>query len=126
MQTTIVRIAIKLRLFHILLERNVSVVGNELAEKIRIDHILLLRILRYLVAMHAIGESDVDSYFVNNVIKNLVFSQLEAGINYIYNLIEIVIMTLPSFLAKNNYRNPIDSKKCAFQEDFQTENSLFE
>lgn len=103
-----------------------SVAGNELAEKTGTDHVLLLRILRYLVAMHAIGESDVDSYFANNVTKSLVSPQLEAGINHTYDLIGTVTMALPSFLAKNNYRNPTDPKKCAFQEGFQTEDSLFE
>lgn len=126
MQTTVVRIANTLRIFHMLVESNAPLTGKELAQKTGADHGLLIRLLRYLVAMHAIGEAGVDSYLANNVTKNLVVPQLEAGINHTYDLVDSAVMALPSFLAKNKYQNPTDPKNCAFQEAFHTQDNLFE
>lgn len=126
MQTTIVRIANTLRIFHILVNSKAPVTGKELAQKTGADHVLLIRLLRYLVAMHAIGEAGVDSYLANNVTRNLIVPQLEAGINHTYDLVGTAAMALPSFLAKNKYNNPTDPKDCAFQEGFHTKDSLFE
>ena len=109
-----------------LVKSNVPVTGKELAQMTGAEHLLLLRLLRYLVAMHAIGEAGVDSYIANNVTKNLVVPQLEAGINFSFDLVATATKALPSFLAKNGFQNPTDTKCCAFQEGFHTEDSLFE
>lgn len=76
--------------------------------------------------MHAIGEAGVDNYIPNNVTKNLVVPQLEAGVNHTYDVVGTATMGLPSFLAKTKYQNPTDPKNCAFQEGFRTQDSLFE
>ena len=109
-----------------LVQSNAPVTGEELAQKTGADHTLLIRLLRYLVAMHAIGEAGTDSYLANNVTKNLVLPQLEAGINHTYDLVGTATMALPSFLAKNKYQNPTDPKNCAFQDGFHTQDNLFE
>lgn len=126
MQTTVVRIANRLQIFHILVKSDVPVTGKELAQKTGADHVLLLRLLRYLVAIHIIGEAGIDSYIANNVTKNLVIPQLEAGINHTYDLVGTAIMALPSFLDKTKYQNPTDPGDCAFQEGFHTQDSLFQ
>lgn len=126
MRTTIVRIANRLQLFHILVESDVPVTGKELAQNTGADHVLLLRLLRFLVATHDIDEAGVDSYTANSVTKNLIVPQLEAGINHTYDLVGTATMALPSFLAKTQYQNPTDPKECAFQEGFHTKDNVFE
>lgn len=126
MQTTVVRIANTLKIFHVLVNSHVPVTGKELAQKTGADYALLFRLLRYLVAMHAIKEAGVDSYTPNNVTHNLIVPQLEAGINHTFDLVGTATVALPSFLAKNKYQNPTDPKNCAFQEGFHTEDDLFE
>lgn len=126
MRTSIVRIANRLEIFRILVKNNVPVTGKELAEKTGADHVLLLRLLRYLVAIHVIGEAGIDCYISNNVTKNLVIPQLEAGVNHTYDLLGPAATALPSFLAKTKYQNPTDPKNCAFQEAFHTQDHLFE
>ena len=126
MRTTVVRIANRLQIFHILVKSNVPVTGKELAQRTGADHTLLLRLLRHLAAMHAIDESGVDSYVANNVTNNLIIPPLEAGINHTYDLVGTATMALPSFLAKNKYQNPTDPKDCASQEGFHTQDNLFE
>lgn len=100
--------------------------GKELAQKNGADHVLLLQLLQYLVAMRAVGEAGVGSSIANNVTKNLVVPQLEAGIDFAYDLVGIATMALPSFLAKNKYRDPTDPSDCTFQEGFHTQDTLFE
>ena len=109
-----------------LVESHGPVTGKELAQKAGTDHLLLLRLLRFLVAMRAVGEAGVDTYVANNMTKNLVFPQLEAGVNHTYDLVGVATMALPAFLAKTNYQNPADPKNCAFQQAFHTQDSLFE
>lgn len=52
------------------MESNGPVSGKELALETGADHILLLRLLRYLVARHAVGEAGIDTYILNNVTNN--------------------------------------------------------
>ena len=126
MRTTVVRIANTLKVLDILVKSKSPVAGEELSQRTGTDHALLLRLLRYLVAIRIIGESGTDTYIANNVTKNLVHPQREAGVNITYDLVGTATMALPSFLAKNSYRNPTDSKDCAFQEGFHTRDHLFE
>ena len=126
MQTTVVRIANRLQIFHILINSNGPVPGRELAQKTGADHVLILRLLRYLIAIHAIGQAGVDLYIANNVTRSLIVPELEAGVNHTYDVVGAATMALPSFLAKTNYQNPTDPKHCAFQEGFHTQDSLFE
>ena len=126
MQTTVVRTANRLRILHILVNSNEPVTGKELAQKTGADYVLLLRLLRYLIATHAIAQAGVDLYTANNVTRNLIVPKLEAGVNHTYDVVGAATMALPSFLANNNYQNPTDPKNCAFQEGLHTQDSIFE
>lgn len=90
------------------MESNGPVSGKELALETGADHVLLLRLLRYLVAMHAVGEAGIDTYIPNNVTNNLAVPKLEAGVNHTYDVIGAAAITLPSFLARTKYQNPTD------------------
>ena len=126
MRTTVIRITNRLQIFHTLVNSNGPVAGRDLAKQTGADHALLLRLLRYLLAIHAIGQVGVDLYTANNVTRSLVIPQLEAGVNNTYDTVGTATMALPSFLARNNYQNPTNPKDCAFQEGFHTQDSLFE
>ena len=126
MQTTVVRIANRLNIFHILVKRNAVISGSELSQMIGTDQLLTTRLLRYLVAMGAVKETGVDSYAANNITKNLTVPALEAGVNFTYDLVDKAGKALPSFLAKPNYRNPTDPTHCPFNDALSTKETLFE
>ena len=126
MQTTVIRIANTLQIFHVLARSDEPVTSKELAQKSGANHTLIIRILRYLVAIHAISEADVDKYIPNSITKNLIVPRLEAGINHEYDVTGAATMALPSFLAQTKYQNPTDPKNCPFQSGLRTEDSLFE
>ena len=109
-----------------LVESHGPATGKELAQKTGADPLLLRRLLRFLVAMRAIGEAGVDVYVANNVTRHLAIPRLEAGVNHTFDVIGVATAALPSFLAKTNYQNPTDSKNCAFQQGFSTQDNLFE
>lgn len=126
MRTTVVRIATRLQIFHVLERSNGPVTSKELAQKTGADHVLLVRLLRCLVVIYAIGEAGVDSYVPNKVTKNLIVPQLEAGINHTFDVVGFATMALPSFLTKTKYQNLTDPNNCAFQEGLHTQDNLFE
>ena len=126
MRTTVVRIANRLRILHILAKSDGPVTGKELSIQTGAEHGLLLRLLRYLVAMDAIGEAGADIYVSNNVTRNLIVPQLEAGVNFTYDVVGAATMALPSFLARTKYQNPTDPKICSFQDGLRTQQNLFE
>ena len=126
LQTTVVRIANKLDIFYILGKHNAAMTGKDLAQIVNADSVLLIRLLRYLAAMGAIKETGVDSYMANNITLNLTVLALKAGLNHTYDIVDTAGMALPAFLAKTNYRNPIDPKYCPFTEAYSTPEGLFE
>ncbi|KAG8531974.1 uncharacterized protein KY384_003610 [Bacidia gigantensis] len=125
-RTTVVRIGNQLNLFRILADSPVSLSSIELAKRVGADHGLLQRILRYLVSMYAIGEAGKDLYFATNITRNLTVPGLEAGIKHTYDTVGPAVMATPAFLARTNYRNPSDPRKCPFQDAFPTTEALFE
>ena len=120
------RIAIRLKILHILVDSDGPVTGKSLAQKVNADHLLLLRLLRYLVAIEIIGEAGVDTYTAINVTRNLTVPNLEAGINHTYDVVGKSAIALPDFLANTNYQNPTDSSHCAFNDAFHTTGNIFE
>ena len=90
------------------------------------DHLLLIRLMRFLVAMHVVGEAGVDSYTATTITRHLAIPKLEAGTKHTYDLICMAVMQLDPFLARTGYKNPADPKHCAFQDAFHTEEGLFE
>lgn len=100
--------------------------STELAQTVRADPLVVVRLLRYLVASGVIGESDADRYEPTNITRNLIAPNLEAGINFSYTTIGPAAMALSDFLHNTEYQNPTDSKHCAFQQGHHTEDSIFQ
>ena len=100
--------------------------GKEIAHIVNADHLLIMRLLRFLVAMGAVKEAGIDTYAPNNITRNLTIPALRAGVAHTYDLVDVAGMALPSFLARTNYRNPNDVRHCPFQDAFNTEDAIFE
>ena len=77
LRTTIVRIANRLNIFNILVKSPGPMSGKDILGMVGANHLLLVRLLRFLVAMRAIGEAGEDSYVANNMTRNLKPPQLE-------------------------------------------------
>lgn len=99
--------------------------SKELAQAVGADPVLLLRLLRYLVAVDVVAEADVDSYEATHITRSLADPGLASGIKHSYDVVGHGTMALPAFLKRTGYQNPTDPKHCAFQDAFHTEDSLF-
>lgn len=85
-----------------------------------------MRLVRYLVAVGTIQEVGIDNYVATNTTGNLSISQLAAGVNHLCDTCGgPMMMVLPAFLERMEYRNPTDPKNCPFQDAFRTTSSLF-
>ncbi|MCJ1260780.1 hypothetical protein MMC22_000643 [Lobaria immixta] len=123
--TNICRIATKLNLFNILVESHGPRSGDELVQETKVEHDLLIRLLRYLAANDIIGEAGEDLWTANSITKTLAIPAMEARFNFMSDTAGPAGSALPAFLEKTGYRNPIDSKKCAFQSAFDTTDEFF-
>lgn len=121
-----VRISNRLKLLHTLVDSPTPRSSEDLAQTVKADPLLLLRLLRYLAATGMIGESDVDRYEATNITRNLTIPNLEAGINHAYDTLGPAALALPDYLQKIGYQNPSDQKHAPFQDGHRTEESLFE
>ena len=121
-----VRIGNRLNIFEILVKSNGPRSGTELAKIVGADHALLVRLLRYLVAIATIGEAGVDSYVATNITRSLSVPMLAAGVDHVCDIIAPAALALPDFLRRIKYQNPTDSAHCAFQDAFRTTGGPFE
>ena len=126
MQSSVVRIANDLKIFHELVNNGGPVTGKQLAETSNADHVMLLRLLRYLVAIGCIGETGVDTYVANNVTKNLVIQTIEAGVNNGFDIVGPAVLALPSHLARTKYQNPTNALDSPFTDGFRTKERMFD
>lgn len=121
-----VRIAINLNLFTILVNSDEPKTGKELAKITGVDHLLLLRLLRYLASVNAISEEGIDVYAANNVSKSMATPNLAAGVKHTFDTNGFAYMALPKFLEQTKYQNPTSSTNSAFHLAFNTKEPLWE
>lgn len=120
------RIANTLDIFNILLKQKSVMTGKEIAQIVNADHLLIMRLLRYLVAVGAVKQAGPDSYAPNNITINLADPVMKAAVAHTFDLLDTAAMALPSFLARTEYRNPSSAKRCAFNDAFSTKDTMFE
>ncbi|KAH9822722.1 O-methyltransferase [Teratosphaeria destructans] len=111
------QIGVDMKLFRILAEDE-SLSLAELADKTGADAVLLVRLLRHYIAHGFLIEKDNGSYNANSITKWLATDSAEGGIYHYGRTIGPVLSALPDVLKQQNYRNPSDSTKTAFQVAF--------
>lgn len=104
---------------------NSTFTAEELAQKTKVDQVLMKRLLRYYQAFDYIRQPADNQYGANHVTKSMTGLALTSGAGLFYHMNAPTFMALPRFLAKNNYRNPDDISDCPFQAGHNTDLSLF-
>ncbi|KAF2653889.1 O-methyl transferase B [Lophiostoma macrostomum CBS 122681] len=120
LQTAAIRIGFDLGLFCLLSEASGPVTAEELSQKSGSELQLTHRILRYLAAIGAVGETSANQYSANNVTRNLTEKLVEAGLSHYLYTIGPEYAALPDFLKETKYRNPVDELHTAFQYAWKT------
>ncbi|MCJ1394454.1 hypothetical protein MMC18_007332 [Xylographa bjoerkii] len=154
MNTVLMRIAIDLNVFKLLVEKNEPMSTNELAEVTGADRVLLGRILRCLAATDVLEEVDEETYVPTKIGKTFAgefgivnlkclyyplftvlvtpafsFSRREAD-SYVsphhsFDCMEHAWHKLPEFLRENRYQEPTDPLDLPFQMAFDVKEPIF-
>lgn len=125
LQTATVKIGIDLGLFKLLSQSSSPLSVEELSQRLSNDPTLTKRIVRFLASIGAIHEVDTNKFTANHVTKNLSESLAEAGLSHYFGTASPMYQTLPAFLKKTCYKDPVDELHTSFQDAFHTELPVF-
>lgn len=120
------KLAIDLRLFHILAEQDSEFSVEELARRTGCDSVLLLRIIRGLASHALISQTTDDRFAANETTKTFTNPGVEGGVYHYQVTEEPVFQNLPVFFNRYGYKNPTSDSTTAFQSAWNTDASIFD
>ncbi|KAL8645820.1 MAG: hypothetical protein Q9226_007126 [Calogaya cf. arnoldii] len=126
LQTVVLQIGINLDLFNIFAQSGEPLSTEHIAEQTGADPALIQRVLRFLAAIPAIKEVGPSLFTANSLTRTLTRTNMAAGVLHNMLTCNPAWAALPSFLEKNNYRNPSDVHDCSFQSGHSTSDGIFE
>jgi hypothetical protein len=116
-----------LKVFDILGESSDFVPIDELSKRTRANEALLARILRHVAAMGGIREKEPPLAYASTPFSDsLRRKEINAGIDFIFNISAPVATTLPTWLERIGYKDPLSSDDCCWHIAKQTDKGLFE
>ncbi|MCJ1386033.1 hypothetical protein MMC17_009158 [Xylographa soralifera] len=89
---------------------------SELAAMSGVEEALLVRLLRHISAMGALNEVAPDTYTLTSFTESLAGPGNSDSLRLMFEATYPAFLNLPSFLAKNGYRNPINSSDSNWQD----------
>ena len=84
MNTALIRVAIDLGVFDLLVKKKAPMSAQELAQATNADHAMLQRILRSLAAVHILNEEDVELYTPSKVAETFAAEKGVANLKALY------------------------------------------
>ncbi|MCJ1379113.1 hypothetical protein MMC17_002213 [Xylographa soralifera] len=125
MNTVLMKIAIDLNIFKLLVEKDEPMSTNELAEVTGADRALLGRILRCLAATNVLEEVDIETYIPTKISKTFAGELGIVNLNCFFDCMEYAWHKLPEFLQENRYQEPTDPLNLPFQMAFGVKEPIF-
>jgi len=119
------KIAFDLKVFDILADGTFHNI-TDLAAATGADAILLHRIMRHLAAMGAVREKESDSYGSTLLTDGLRKNTISGGLDYWFDFAASVFSHLPTYVAKNGYKDLTDPKDGNWQFAKKTQLQFFE
>ena len=122
-----VRVAVDLRLFHILAQHGGKPVSaSDLATESRAEAPFIIRIMRVLVAIGFVGESGRGIYLTTPLTMAMTAPPLEAAVKNTYDHAYQAFAKMPAYFRQTGYRNPTDSVNGPLQFALDTKLSFFD
>jgi hypothetical protein len=120
------RVAMDMKVFGVLTDGKFHNVA-EMAEPSNADPVLVRRMVRHLAAMGALRQNGADSYG-STPLSNAMAEDvtLGGGLNFWFNLEAYAYATLPKYLARQKYKDPVDPKDGNWQFSKNTPLPLFD
>ncbi|KAL8826682.1 MAG: hypothetical protein Q9170_007312 [Blastenia crenularia] len=124
-ENILIRIAVELGLFDALNKSTTPPNAQTLAKAVNAEVTLLERILRGLVAMHAVDEVSEDGYGPTKISEAFTTVKGISGARLFVDVLHPTWYKLPEILASTKYHSPIDPNYSGMQLAFNTEDNLF-
>jgi O-methyltransferase domain len=116
-----------LKVFDILGESSDFVPIAELSKRTGANEALLARILRHVAAMGGIREKEPPLAYASTPYSDaLRRKEINAGIDFIFSISAPVAATLPTWLEKIGYKDPLSSDDCCWNIAKHTDKGLFD
>ncbi|KAK0665928.1 S-adenosyl-L-methionine-dependent methyltransferase [Cercophora samala] len=125
MQLALARVGVDIGLFPLLVASK-GCSSVDLAEKTKVDLVLMQRLLRYYQSVGMILQTGPDDFAANNITDTLAWEGGRAGICVQSDLVAQSFGAFPKFLKETGYANPTDPKHTPFNLGTGTEQTLFE
>ncbi|MCJ1250148.1 hypothetical protein MMC30_007374 [Trapelia coarctata] len=126
LDNVMVRLGLDLDIFKTLVQKNAPLSVEALAKEIGVvDETLLVRILRTLGAMNAIGEVGRDTYEATNFSRAFTTEKGIAGQKFAFEFAAPAWNQIPYFLAETKYQNPSDPLNTPLQRAFNSKSHFF-
>ncbi|KAI8627286.1 putative O-methyltransferase [Xylariaceae sp. FL1651] len=120
------RIAIEMKLFHYISEKNRSISSHELAALSGGEEELITRTLRVLTPVGLLEEVGGNTWQANAVTHAMASDGISAGFRMVGKIIMTGAQQSPNYLRENGYRCPTDPRAGFVQYAFQTNLTTFE
>ncbi|KAF2755429.1 hydroxyindole O-methyltransferase [Pseudovirgaria hyperparasitica] len=118
------RIAVDLRIFHILCDANGPVTSRQLAEKTNAEELLIVRLMRLLCSFDFAKEACEKVYLATKYSKAMTEPGIEGGMKAISD--SESVSHLSSYLKEKGYKCPTNIKDTTFQWAYKTKSTWFE
>lgn len=116
-----------LKVFDILGESSDFIPISELSKRTGANEALLARVLRHVAAMGGIREKEPPLAYASTPFSTaLRRKEINAGIDFIFNISAPVATTLPTWLEKFGYKDPLSSDDCCWHIAKRTGKGLFD
>ncbi|KAF2865104.1 O-methyltransferase-domain-containing protein [Massariosphaeria phaeospora] len=120
------RVAINLKLFHLIAEAASPVTATELSKASGCSEPLLIRLLRPLSALQFMHEAGANTWTASAITKAMCIPAIEAAHIHFWDQGTTAALHMPSFFTQTQYRQPEDPRNGLFQHAFGTEKEAFE
>ncbi|KAI0009686.1 putative sterigmatocystin 8-O-methyltransferase precursor [Xylariaceae sp. FL0662B] len=113
LQLALARVGVESHIFECISEVDGYPLPAEVvAERTKVDLVLMKRLLRYYEAYGMITQPGDNQYSSNHITSALASVGGISGINYFAETISPALMAFPKFLRENGYTEPTDSNHC--------------
>ncbi|PVH95258.1 S-adenosyl-L-methionine-dependent methyltransferase [Periconia macrospinosa] len=120
MQLYMARVGNDAKIWTVLAESDGPLSLAQIAEKTKVDPILLKRVLRYYASLRMLDQPGEDAYAANNVTRTLA-GPGDIAVEYFATLMQKPFEAIPRYLKKHDYKNPAHPTDSPWQEGYETE-----
>ena len=120
------RLALALGLFEMIEKHDGPIHVSEIAERSKVDLLLMSRIMRSMASLGQVGEAGPDTYEANKFTKAFTTPKGVAAARLAVDIVAPAQNEVPAFLRENGWKNPDDPLSGPLQKAFNMKKNFFD